>query len=112
MTVILQQPSSVLVVSRTGETGPQVRTALAGASDTTVRHEPDTDGALAALDDSDDIGCVVLDESVPDILSPEALSKRDDHLPGRVPRCGGRPGDARPAHAVPIHDVPPASGRR
>ena len=51
MTVILQQPSSVLVVSRTGETGPQVRTALAGASDTTVRHEPDTDGALAALDD-------------------------------------------------------------
>jgi len=82
MTVILQQPSSVLVVSRTGETGPQVRTALAGASDTTVRHEPDTDGALAALDDSDDIGCVVLDESVPDILSlREALSKRDDHLP-------------------------------
>ncbi|SFS08361.1 PAS domain S-box-containing protein [Halomicrobium zhouii] len=82
MNVILQQPSSVLVVSENVETVATVRTALADASDTTVRHEPDPGDALDTFVDLDEIGCVVLDESVPDVASFRTeLAERDDLLP-------------------------------
>jgi len=82
MNVILQQPSSVLVVSENVETVATIRTALADASDTAVQHEPDPGDALDTLEDHDDIGCVVLDESVPDVAPFRAeLAERDDLLP-------------------------------
>lgn len=83
MNVLLQQPTSVLVVSRADERAAELRTALSGsATATAVVTASDVDDALDALADDATIGCVVADGtvSVVESLVP-ACRDRDEFLP-------------------------------